>query len=47
MRGDEKYMWTLESEENGKWHPASATGLFNMAFWKPKKEIYLQNNMTI
>ena len=44
LRGETVVEWTAEFLNEGEWVSSDTTGVFSIAFWKPKTVRYLQNN---
>lgn len=43
LRGETVVEWTAEFLNEGRWVSSDTTGIFSIAFWKPKTVRYLQN----
>jgi hypothetical protein len=46
-RGDSAVAWTVESRDFGMWRPHHRASRLVLAFWRPKRTAYLQNDVEV
>jgi hypothetical protein len=46
LRGETACRWTLEHRRDGSWVAESAKSAVHLAFWQPRREVFLCNRST-